>query len=416
LKKILKLKLFLAIFVLTVFLFPGELFSEIWLKVDIPEEEQTWIDTSHWENRPVWVETGYCKDTLRREWVDNSYTVNRGYWGTESYNVWVTSGYRHYYTASRWINTSHWESLWRNVKTWVSANLTIYVRCSSYGWSVYSFASSRKRDCIINYKGNRYKAHKWVIDYRPARGGRVYAVRYRCYRKEVAVRRYYNVWVTSGYRQYYTASRWIDTSHRERRTRKIWVDTSYTVSQGYWNEHVDRIWVDTSHFENRAVWVEDGYYTSPISGEVTVEKNPGYIFTKWHQDYNGEECSMDLKVKWKLDNSKLLPGEDEKKISYIYIYEEVCRYKSRGIEKVTIFKGNIPPSSEGNLNTVTKFEHSGSEGSMLHIYLYGENGESAHIYFYNPINGYRSINIGLVGSSSDANTWLGGNSYGTIQF
>ncbi|GAH14297.1 unnamed protein product, partial [marine sediment metagenome] len=64
----------------------------------------------------------------------------------------------------------------------------------------------------------------------------------------------------------------------------------------------------------------------------------------------------------------------------------------------------------------TKFEHSGSEDSILHIYLYGENGESAHIFFDNPINGYRSINIGLEGSSSDANTWLGGNSYGTIQF
>jgi len=415
-KKILKLKLFLVIFVLTVFLFPGELLCESWLKVDIPGGEQIWVDTSHWESRAVWVEDGYYKYTSHREWVDTSYTVSQGYWGAKSYNVWVTSGYRQYYTASRWVNTSHWERRWRNVKVWVPVNLTIYVGCSSYGWGVYSFASHYKGRVTITYRGNRYRAYKDVIDYRPARGGRVYAVRYRCYQKEATVRKYYNVWVTSGYRQYYTASKWVDTSHWGRRTRNIWVDTSYTISQGYWDEHTDRIWVDTSHFENRAVWVENGYYAEPLKGEVTVQKNPGYIFTRWHKNPNGEECSMDLNVGWKLDNSEIPPDEEEKKISYIYIYEDVCRYKNKGVEKVTIFKGSVSPSSEGSISTTTKFDFSGIEDSILHIYIYAVSGESAHIYFNNPINGYRSINIGLEGSSSDANAWLGGNNYGKVEF
>jgi hypothetical protein len=222
----------------------------------------------------------------------------------------------------------------------------------------------------------------------------------------------HNVWVSSGY----WASKWVDTSHWETVTNKRWVDTSYTVTQGYWEYYTEKVWVDTSHYEYKAVWVEDGFYTSPLHGEVIVEKSPRYIFTRWHKNQNNEECSMELNVSWKVDNSNLSEGEEEKEIVRIYIYQDICRFNNKGIEKVTIFNGNVTPSVEGSINTITKFDYSGNEESILHIYLYAQNGESAHIYFSNPINGFRSINLMSEGSNSDANTWLGGNNYGKFEF
>ena len=394
-----------------------ELLGESWLKVDIPEDEQVWIDASHWASKKVWITDGYYKEILKKEWVGTSYTVNQGYWKTEEYRVWVNSSTLVPYTAYRWINTSRWERRYRYVSKWVPVNFTIYVGTSSYGWNVYSFASRRKQDCIIKYKNNRYKARKWVIDYRPVYGGRVYARKYLCYRKEVRVRESYNVMVSSGYWQSYTAYRTVDTSHWKTRTRRVWVDTSYTIPlSGYWRYYTEKEWVDTSHYEYRTVWIEDGYYTSPLHGEVTVEKNPKFIFTKWHKDKNNEECNMKLDLSWKIDNSGLPEGEEERKIVRIYIYEDIYRFNDEGIEKVIIFNDNISSSTKGSINTITRFDYSGSEDSILHIYLYTQSGESAHIYFSNPINGFRSINLNSQGSSSDANKWLGGNDYGKIEF
>jgi hypothetical protein len=348
--------------------------------------------------------------------VDTSYTVNQGYWKTEEYRVWVTSSTLVPYTAYKWVDTSHWERRYRYVETWVPVNLTIYVGTDRYGWDVYSFASHQMQDCIINYNGNRYKAHKWIIDYRPSYGGRVYAIKYLCYEKEIQVKEYYDVWVSSGYWQSYTAYKSVDTSHWETRTRRVWVDTSYVIPSGYWRYYTGKEWVDTSHYEYKTVWVEDGFYTEPLHGEVIVRKNPGYIFTRWHKNQNNVECSMELDISWEVDNSNLSEGEEEKEIVRIYVYQDVCRFGNKGIERVIIFNENVSPSVEGSINTISKFEHSGTEESILHIYLYAQSGESAHIYFNNPINGFRSINLMPEGSSSDANTWLGGNNYGKIEF
>jgi len=349
--------------------------------------------------------------------VGTSDTINQGYWKTEEYRVWVNSSALTSYTAYKWIDTSHWEIRYTYVKKWVSVNLTIYVGTNEYGWNVYSFASRQKQDCIINYNNNRYKAHKWVIDYRPYYGGHILATKYKCYAKEAQIVVYYNTWVDSGYWKPYTAYKTIDTSHWETRTRQVWVDTSYTVpSSGYWRYYTEKEWVDTSHYEYRMVWIEDGFYTSSLHGEVIVEKSPKFIFTKWHKDKNNEECSMELNISWNVNNSELAEGEEEKEIVRVYIYQDIYRFNDKGIEKAIIYDEEISPSAEGSINTITKFDYSGSEESILHIYLCAQSGESAHIYFSNPINGFRSINLDSQGSNSDANKWLGGNNYGKIEF
>ena len=395
---------------------PSYLYCEDWIKCEPYSNYKTWISTSHWENKEVWVHDGYYKDIEKREWIDTTQTINKGYWSTEEYRVWVESSIRVPYIAYRWVDISHWEQRSRDVITWIPINLTIYVGTTSYGWGVYSFAVKPQGKVTITYKGKRYRAYKDVIDYRPNYGGRVYAIKYDCYSVESQVTQYYNVWVISGFNQPYVAYRTIDTSHWETRTGRVWVDTSYEIQSGYWRYYTEHEWVDTSHFEYRTVWVEGGFYTSPLHGEIIIEKNPRYIFTRWHVDGGNEECHMDLKFSWVVDNSGLLVGEEEKEIVRVFAYQDIVRFGDRGTERVDIISEYVTPSKEGSIEAEVHFDHAGSEESMVHIYLYAQNGECAHIYFNNPVNGYRSINLGSSGSGSDAVNWLGGQYFGKIEF
>lgn len=404
-----KLILILSLFLLVSvpFLIPSKLYAE---------SEKVWVDTSHWEVKKYWVESGYWETTLKKRWVDTSYTVSQGYWEDYTKKVWVNSGYYDYYNKNVWIDTSHWETRYRYVNKWVPVNMIIYVGTNSYGWSVYSSFAKSQSSVTITYNGNKYHARKWVIDYRPNYGGRVYAIKYQCYEVLSKIKEAYRNWVQSGYWKTVKISYWVDTSHWEAISGRRWVDTSYKVSQGYWEHYTGREWVSAGHYEYRTIWVEDGFYTSPLHGELIVEKDPEYIFTKWHKDKNNNECGMNLDISWKVDNSNLSEGEDEKKIIRLYIYEDVCRFNNKGFDKVIILDKNVIPSIEGNISTHTKFEYSGSKESLLHIYLFAQNGEKAHIYFSNPINGFRSINLMPEGSNSNANVWLGGISYERFEF
>ena len=410
-----------------------------------------WVDTSHWETRSynVWVSSGHWASY----WVDTSHWtwVNSGYWKTGKEAYWVDTS--HWEDQKVWVSEGHWETRYRNVENWDPCDKTFAdqlmasepknVILSKWDKSDKKLYEGTINGTMYRFKKHYYLvlpgnnlfsvetiAHPWVI----------FKIKYICsevlnWKKEA-----YSVWVPgghykkewvdtshwekSGYWQSYTYRTWVDTSYLKSEghweTKKEWVDTSYTVYQGYWETKKE--WVDTSHWEtsgywkDKNVWVEDGFYVSSLHGEVIVEKSPKYIFTRWHKDQNNEECSMKLNVSWKVDNSELLEGEEEKKIIRIYIYQDICRFNNNGVEKVTIFNGNVTPSVEGSINTITKFDYSGSEESILHIYLYAQNGESAHVYFNNPINGFRSINLSSEGSSSDANTWLGGNNYVKFEF
>jgi len=418
-----------------------------------------WVNTSHYETRyrDVWVISGYNKTVKEAYWVDTSHMawVNSGYWTTvkEAYLV-DTS---HYEDQKVWVK-GHYETRYRNVEDWQPCDVTFVVSTEYDKWWKLEWlwgTSERSQNFFKGtINGTMYKYEKFYIYY--GKFGfwddldkqfpdydfdlnHPFKIRYECYEVLNWKKEAYSVWVEgnwkrewvdtshwvkSGYWQSDTYVAWVDTSYLKSEghweTKKEWVDTSYTVSQGYWETKKE--WVDTSHWEtsgywkDKKVWVEDGFYTSPLHGEVIIEKSPRYIFTRWHKDQNNEECSMELNVSWKVDNSNLSEGEEEKEIVRIYIYQDICRFNNNGVEKVTIFNGNVTPSVEGSINTITKFDYSGNEESILHIYLYAQNGESAHVYFSNPINGFRSINLMSEGSNSDANTWLGGNNYGKFEF
>lgn len=415
-EKRIKKIIFLAVVILIVFIFPQSLFSDSWLKVDIPESSLIWVDTSHWINSTVWINDGYYKDVVNRKWVDSSYVVSQGYWKTGEYKVWIESWRLDSYTAYKYVDTSHYETRYEDVETITPVNFTIIEGTTSYGWSVYSFAAESHGLQLVTYNGEKYFAEKYVIDYKPSKGGRIYAVKWVYIRKYTKIRNYYSEWVSSGYWQAYTAYRSVDQSHWETRTDRYWVDTSYKVERGYWEEYKNREWVDTSHYENVKKWVTDGYFIEPIHGEVIIEKNPKYVFTKWHKDSQGNDCCMDIKVSWKLFNPETGVPDTTNKIGRLYIYEEVCRYKDKGIDKVEIFNSQIPESFQGSVEATIKFDFAGNMESILHIYLYSTTGASAHVYFSNPVNGYRSINIKKEGTTSNANEWLGGNDFGKVEF
>ncbi len=390
--------------------------NEGWLKSENPPGEQVWVDTSHWDTRMVYKKDGYYRDVSRQRYIDTSYTVNQGYYKSGEYSIWIEEKSIQSYVAQRYIDTSHWETRYRSVNKIVPVNFTVINGTDSYGWSVYSFASQARGMQQVSYNGAQYMAAVYVIDYRPARGGRVYATKYLFLYKYVTVQESYSVMVSSGYWENYTVRYLADTSHWETRTGRYWVDTSYRVAAGYWENYNEREWVDTSRYEPENFWVKDGFYEEPIHGKVTVRKDPQYIFTRWHKVEGDSECGMNLRIDWEVDSSGLLPGQVPEKIVSANIFQEVVRYKNKGTDKVVIYNGSVSPTSTGFIDTFTLFDFAGNEDSILHIFLRSEGGQAIHVYFSNPVNGFKSINIDLKGTSSDPDKWLGGNSYGEIMF
>jgi len=449
-----KLKILVLIFFLIFFM--AELFFQNKI---FAEEEKIWIDTSHWEIQTTFVSDGYWKANENKRWVDTSYKVNQGYWSNDSYQVWVDT--------SHWVNSGYWVpenyNVWINsgynkvinYNVWVSSGYTTYKWVNSGYWSAYSYTIwvSSGYFIEIHYQyWEPYSEPGWGINRQfPVISSGGYArLREGVYKKWVDTShyetRYAARWVDTSHweSQYVDTSHWeqrqstvwVDTSHWETRQRLVWkdisyyvteghwetrtgrhwVDTSYIVNQGYWENYTTYSWVDTSHYETKKVWVTSGYFATPMHGQIIVEKQPEYVFTKWHKDANGNEAFMSLKITWKVDNNNVNSEAEKRKINKVYIYEDVVRYNDKGIEKIILFDSNILSTEEGSIDTSCKFEHAGSEESILHVYVYAESGEAGHISFANPINGFRSINISPDNSNLNPDLWLGGITYEIFEF
>ncbi|MDD3520106.1 MAG: hypothetical protein PHU65_02565, partial [Actinomycetota bacterium] len=245
-----------------------------------------------------------------------------------------------------------------------------------------------------------------------------------------------NRYIDTSHYEMKTKTYWVDTSHWENKTRRIWVDksyyvssgywekrtgrhwvdTSYTVSQGYWEAYSSFEWIDKSYYATEKIWITSGYYASPMHGQIIVEKTPEFVFTKWHKNPDDEESFMELKITWKIDNSNIKENEQIKKISKVYIYEDVVRYGDNGIDKVEIFNERVAPSVEGSVSATASFNYGGSEESTLHIYVYSENGETGHVSFPNPINGSMSVNLFELTGENNEYIWLGGITNETFEF
>ena len=248
-----------------------------------------WVDTSHWETKSEWVGEGHNETISGQRWIDTSYVVHRGHW--EEYIYYVDVEYREWTHRDvyRYVDTSHYERRYRYVQRFVSYGGVVYVGTNAYGWSVYRFAAHRVPGIfskIIN--GTTYLYTKEVIDYRPARGGHVYAEKHTYIARSELVREEYLVWVNSGQwgwvsewywrsftvREPRTGQRWIDTSYTVNRgywetyTERVWIDTSYTVNRGYWENYTETVWVDTSHWNVTSTWVQEGHW---VEADISME-------------------------------------------------------------------------------------------------------------------------------------------------
>jgi hypothetical protein len=451
-----KFKIKKFIFIVVVLFFAIEFFTTSKI---FAEEEKIWIDTSHWEIQNSFIPDGYWKSSINKKWIDTSYIVNNGYWSndsyqvwidtshwqnsgywtTENYNAWVNSGHNSVntynifvssgYTSYAWVNSGYWNTYAYNV--WVSSG---YFREEKYGyWKIveeYGWSINRQYP-VIGSAGHAqwvtYSVYRWVDTSH-------YETRYSA--SWVDTSHWESSYHDTSHWEQRQRTYWVDTSHWEMRQRSVWkdkssylseghwetrqgshwVNTSYTVSQGHWENYTTYTWVDTSYTEASKTWITSGYFADPMHGKVIVEKSPKYIFTKWHKDSSGKEACMTLKITWKVDNSLISIEEDKRKINRVYIYEDVARYNDNGIDKVIIYDGNVTSAEEGSQDVEVKFDYAGSEDSLLHVYLYAENGEVGHISFINPINGFRSINIDQGGTETNPDVWLGGIVYEIFEF
>ncbi len=442
----LKNKIQYILLVILIFLIPKPLWAD---------SSSVWIDTSRWEVRDVWVSSGYWQKAEKKVWVDTSYTVQQGYWQIGEYTVWVPQVITLAYQDRVWIDTSRWE----NVGVWVNQPYQVWVKSGYYRntWvrSGYYQTITRRAWVASGYWQYYYvwetrRDPGWGINRgNPVHGSGGYAVlvqkrrwidtsHWRTTTERIWIdtsrwqTRYIDTskwetryrlvlvnqrrWVTSGYWQNITRYRTVNSGRWERRYGQYWVDTSYRVNQGYWRTVIVDEWVDTSRYEQQRVYIPGGYYATAMKGEVIIEKKPKYIFTRWHKDNQGNEASMELKVKWKVYNTDLEDGEEKKEIIRLYIYQDVVRYNDKGVDKVVIFNGSVNQSEEGYIETITKFDYSGSEESMLHIYLYSQSGNVGHVSLSNPINGFRSINLINKNAGPNYDIWLGGRDYEILYF
>jgi hypothetical protein len=398
------------------FLVPQKIGAESWLVVGKADEEKIWVDTSHWEKKQILVKSGYYKEIPSKRWIDTSYTVSQGHWETGQHKVWVTSSEYVPYTAYRYVDTSHYETEYYYVDVYKPVNFTAIKGTDSYGWSVYSFAAKTKGMQQVTYNGSKYLAVVYVINYKPARGGQIYAEKYVFLYKIVKELHSKKVLVKTGYWQPYTDYKKTDTSHWETKYDRYWIDTSYKVDTGYWEDYTGKQWIDTSHYEYMNVLIKSGYYSEPLHGKIKVEKSPKYVFTRWHKNEDGESCGMDLKIIWELDNGDLEEGSEPEKISEIRVYQNTVRYKDNGTDKKDLFSEKIKPADAGSVSFFSEFDFAGDWNSVCHIYLFAEDGKSVHAYFANPINGFGSINIKYEGTAKNADIWSGGNDYGEAIF
>ena len=364
-----KFSVFAALFTL-IFIFSSlTAYAGQWVNVDT-NTTKVWVDTSHYETRQVWVQSGYWN----RKWVDTSH------YETRTEQVWVESGYYkdvwvvdvpgHYETQKVWVDTTYkyvtkykTEYTTRTASDWGTAN-SIINSMQRQGWTY--------NGAIDNPIYNKYKELirvDIVLSFSRK-------VPYK--EKVVDVPGHWEeqqVWVPE---KGHWEKQWVDTSHYETRQVQVW------VQDGYWQDY----WVDTSHYENQQVWVVSGYY-GYASGTVTVTKTPPYIYTKWHVDEDKVPASMTITI----TVSNLTIDKKPATVSKIEAYHVINRYQNNGTETIYPVSASMSGSS-----ATFKFEypHAGDKNSLVNFFITASNGaQTAKIRVYAPVpvNGFQTTGM-----------------------
>ncbi len=272
--------------------------------------------------------------------------------------TWVDTS--HWEARTRWVDTSHWETHWgwfwvssgywnyywawyRGAEIWSDSGFNTCPYPGYYGWPY-----SEDRGSVVFYWWVDYDYwpswHSWIADW--------------------AAAEYYKVW----YQEWY----WVDTSRWE------WQPYSAWVSSGYWQDYQE--------------WVISGYWVGPLHGTLGINKEPPYVFTKWHwltDDGRGhspddERAHLDITITWQTDRP----------VASIVEYVEVARNDTESSkDRINVVDHIVStPSLNGTLTTTVEYDHSGL--ATHYFVLTGSDHSKAIIYCEIPVNGFTGINTG----------------------
>ena len=153
-----------------------------------------------------------------------------------------------------------------------------------------------------------------------------------------------------------------------------------------------------------AEWVEKYEIIEPTEGNISLNKEPNFVFTKWHKHDDGTPSGMDINISWDTQDNR------ENNIKESFFVDE--RYRKMGLDLYPLYpevpnsdaeclialEENVIERQNSYNNAYYHFEldHAGTEESVLYIQMRTEEGNIIDIMSKIPINGYFGINISEV--------------------
>lgn len=136
-----------------------------------------------------------------------------------------------------------------------------------------------------------------------------------------------------------------------------------------------------------------------LAGELSINKTPSYIFTKWHKDENGNPAKMDINLRWTNLRLLTLRGDgtvlNNEPIKIIRVESEhiLNRYTDTALtangEKISDALSNVTAGS-GTYRASYQYSKAGDENSPFIFRLYYITGGEEHyatVRINIPVNG-----------------------------
>lgn len=137
----------------------------------------------------------------------------------------------------------------------------------------------------------------------------------------------------------------------------------------------------------------------PTYGDISLNKEPNYVFTKWHK-HDGTNCKMDLDFSWTTERETELKDSFFFDIRYqdvgyeLYPLYPENPYNNIG-EELSVLGQNVIYRNVGSSNAQyqIEFEHAGTKYSFFYAQLVTKEGNILEVIAPSPINGFFGIQI-----------------------
>jgi len=141
----------------------------------------------------------------------------------------------------------------------------------------------------------------------------------------------------------------------------------------------------------------------PTYGTVSLNKEPNFVFTKWHKHDYDTPCKIALDFSWTAENKTELKDNFFFNIRYqeagyeLYPLYPENPYNTMG-EELSILGENVIYNDVGSsyAQYQMEFEHAGTKDSFFYAQIITEEGNILEVIAHSPVNGYFGINISEV--------------------